>query len=180
MGEKTALLGHLDDVVRAVSTQAELARRSHLVAHPGAPPEPRLRRYGLDVAAPLVAAEAAQLLRDHLSLQLALGRQVGVLQGAPATTTRPGHRTWRRNSARGGLEHADSVTTCVALVRVLRDRHLDDLAGQCVPYEHDLAVDARHTVSAVRGRPDGHGADDGPLSPRHVRSLSRRDPSRPG
>src|ERR1035437_7577166 len=129
MGEKTALLGHLDDVVRTVSTQAELARRSHLVAHPGAPSESRLRRHGLDVAAPLVAAEAAQLLRDHLSLQLALGRQGGVLQVAPAPTTRTDHRTWRRNSARGGLEHADSITTCVALVRVLRDRHLDDLAG---------------------------------------------------
>src|SRR5665647_298671 len=180
MGEQTAQLGELDQVVRAVGAQAKLARRGHLIAHPGAPPESGFRWYGLDVAAPLVAAEAAQLLRDHLSLQLARGRRVGVLQVAPATTTRTGHRTRRWNSARRGLEHADGVATCIALVSVLSDRHLDDLAGQCVPYEHDLAIDPRHAVSAVRLRAHGHWTDDGSRGPRHVRSLSRRDPSRTG
>jgi hypothetical protein len=145
-----------DDVVRAVLAQPRGARPVDGEPRTGAPAQRtagELLHGHLDVGQP---GQAGQLLADDGGLEPALLGGVDVLPVAAAAPSRPAVGTGPLHPRRRRLEHLDRVGAAEAGVPVLGHPHAHPLARQRVPDEDHPALVARHAVTAVRDRPDGH------------------------
>ena len=103
------------DPVRAVLVQARPAGGVDRVLHPGAPAQAVVTASGdghlLDLDVDLETAEPVELLAHHGGLEVALGRQRGVLPVAPAAQPGRRPRAGRVDPVGRGLEHLDHVGT---------------------------------------------------------------------
>ena len=96
------------------------------------------------------ARQPAQLLGDHVGLELALPAQRHVLEVAAPAQSRPGDRARRRHPVGGGRQHVDGVGPPeLVAVRPLGDHDLDPFPGDRVPHED-------HAARVVAVREPGH------------------------
>lgn len=146
-----------DDVVRAMTAQAEPVLVVDSELDPGTPSQPVAAVDRLDDDLEVEAGETLQLLAHDASLELALRAELDVLEVAPAALARAGVGAAPLHPPGSGPQHLDRVRAQVACRRcALGDDRPHPLPREGVPDEDHPTFVARDEVPAVR---DGFDVD---------------------